>query len=260
MPTGTPIAFTKMHALGNDFMIIDGLRHKVNFDRPYQISSWADRHRGVGFDQLLWVGESASKEADFECRIFNADGSEVGQCGNGMRCLARFIFEQGISVQRSLRLRTKTALIHVTRHQLDWYEVALPTPYFEPKINGEGVFVDVGNPHWVIETSENIHALNISVLGPQLQNIHHVNIEWVNRIQEDHLSIRIFERGAGETQACGSGALASAAAMIHTGSVSLKRIRVDMPGGHVMVSWPDCKGPIFLEGEAYTVYHGLLYA
>lgn len=252
----THVAFTKMQALGNDFMVIDGLRYPVDFNRPHQITQWGDRKHGVGFDQLLWVGPPTSPEADFDYRIFNADGSEVGQCGNGARCLARFIFERGISAKRHVSLKTHSGLMHVTRHALDWYAVEMAAPVFEH--TSDGLFVDVGNPHWVIETEQNVAFLDLHELGPRLQALHPVNIEWVNRIHDDHLRIRVFERGVGETMGCGSGAVASAAAMIYLGKSTAQRIRVDMSGGYVMVSWPQQDARISLEGEAHRVFDATL--
>ena len=256
-----PIMFSKMQALGNDFMMIDGVRHPVSFlDQAHTIKALANRRTGLGFDQLLYIEQDPTECADFQVRIFNADGSEVGQCGNGVRCVAKFIFEQGLSVKKDLRITTSTLTMKVTRHSPSWYEVHLPAPLFPslPKEQG-GIFVEVGNPHWVFVSHEDIHQLDIDTLGTQLHQQHWVNLEWVQCLNDEHIQIRIYERGAGETHACGSGAVASVAAMVHHQQLNPeKKIRVDMLGGCVFVNYPDPNGDICLEGEAHGVYHGVL--
>jgi diaminopimelate epimerase len=150
--------------------------------------------------------------------------------------------------------------MNVRRHHLDWYEVDLPEPVFMNQDGNRDVWIDLGNPHRVIWSDQEIELLDIPLLGTQLQKEYDVNIEWVNQIKDDWLRIRVFERGAGETLGCGSGAVASAVACIHQQKTSSRRIRVDMPGGHVMVHWPQTdSGRVILEGEAYTVFQGQMY-
>lgn len=274
----TPIQFTKMHGLGNDFMVIDAISQPITFS-PTDIRAMADRHRGIGFDQCLILEKSMEPTSDFFYRIFNADGSEVGQCGNGARAIARFAQRQGLTNKTTLILSTQTTQLRATINTDDTVTVDLGTPRFDPvdiPLNvpkRQDVYelftqdsqalavhaLSLGNPHAVRIVTDLIltpvaltgRCISEHVLFPERCNAGFMQI-----ISPNAINLRVYERGAGETQACGSGAAAAAVvarAFYHLEST----MQVHLPGGDLTVTWDGFGSPVFLKGPAEFVYTGV---
>jgi len=271
------LKFTKMHGLGNDFMVIDGVNQTLNLSSDI-ITQLADRHTGIGFDQCLIVEESHKKNIDFLYRILNADGSEVGQCGNGARCLARFIHLKKLSTKKTVTVATSTSVMDLTINDDDSVSICLPAPEFSPDalpmLNTQQDFyqvafqeqpipfnaLSVGNPHAVIRV-ENIEDSPVNELGHFL--CHHpifpqqANIGFMQLLNKHHMKLRVFERGAAETMACGSGAIAAAVSAIAFHGADAP-MTVDLPGGKLTIHWQKPRGKITLTGAATFVYEGEL--
>jgi diaminopimelate epimerase len=267
-------AFTKMQSLGNDFIMLDGIRQTLQLD-PATVRRLADRHTGVGCDQLI-VAELGDDSVDFHMRIFNADGGEVGQCGNGARCFARYLLETGLTTERRFRVGTRTTRLTVQADD-DWQvSVEMGTPQFEPDdipfrvparaheyqllAGGENVrlsAVSIGNPHAVLRV-DNVVDAPVSRLGPVIENhpdfTERTNVGFVEIADRGLLRLRVWERGVGETRACGSGACAATAVCREQGLVS-DCVRVELSGGAVEVNWPGT-GPLGMRGPAETVFRG----
>lgn len=230
--------FSKMHGLGNDFMVVDGVTQNVYFS-PELISRLADRHTGVGFDQLLLVEAPYDPDLDFHYRIFNADGSEVAQCGNGARCFARFVRLKGLTNKQKIKVSTQSGRMVLTINENDDVCVNMGEPEFEPQkvpfraIKAEKTYiiralertvlcgvVSMGNPHCVIQV-ESVKTAEVEILGPVLESHERfperTNVGFMEIVSAHHIRLRVFERGAGETQACGSGACAAVAIGIQQG-------------------------------------------
>ncbi|MFN2308979.1 MAG: diaminopimelate epimerase [Gammaproteobacteria bacterium] len=270
------LAFTKMHGLGNDFVVIDGVRQRIALT-PDQVRLLADRHRGVGCDQVLLVEPPQGPDADFRYRIFNADGGEVGQCGNGARCFARFVFETGLT--RKTRIPVETAAGRLELVLRDDGQVTVnmgvprlvpaeipfdapaPAPQYALEVDGQTVeigAVSLGNPHAVLVV-DNVDAAPVATLGPRIEAHprfpQRVNVGFMQVLARDHIRLRVYERGAGETQACGSGA--AAAAVIGQLQERLgSAVRVSLPGGDLMLSWAGAGQPLFMTGPATRVFEG----
>lgn len=268
------IRFTKMHALGNDFMVIDAINQTVTLT-PSQITMLAQRHTGVGFDQCLIVEPSQNPSTDFFYRIYNADGSEVGQCGNGARCLARFIHHVGLSTKKTMSVATRTTQmsLHINDDQTVTVDLGHPhwkhfgeslLPRLEQITLGQHTHsfyeIDVGNPHAVILTDD-IHQAPVQTVGKQLSTHpffpHQSNIGFMQILNPGHILSRIYERGCGETNACGSGAVAAAAIGALRYGLA-QEVTVTLPGGDLFIQWPEQVGSIFLTGSATFVYDGTL--
>lgn len=270
--------FSKMHGLGNDFMVVDGVTQNVYFS-PELICRLADRHTGVGFDQLLLVEAPYDPDLDFHYRIFNADGSEVAQCGNGARCFARFVRLKGLTNKQKIKVSTQSGRMTLTINENDDVCVNMGVPDFEPQrvpfraVKEEKTYiiraqertvlcgvVSMGNPHCVIQV-ESIHTAEVEVLGPALEDHERfperANIGFMEIISADHIRLRVYERGAGETQACGSGACAAVAVGISQGLLA-KRVKVDLPGGSLDISWEGPGAPLYMTGPATHVYDGVI--
>ncbi|MGR6142254.1 diaminopimelate epimerase [Morganella morganii] len=251
--------FTKMHGLGNDFMVVDAVTQNIYFS-PELICRLADRHTGVGFDQLLVVEAPYDPELDFHYRIFNADGSEVAQCGNGARCFARFVRLKGLTNKRDIRVSTQSGRMVLTIADDDNVRVNMGVPEFEPAlvpfraVKEEKTYiiraaertvlcgvVSMGNPHCVIQV-ESTETAEVEVIGPVL---------------ESH-ELRVYERGVGETQACGSGACAAVSVGIRQGLLA-ENVQVDLPGGTLFISWEGEGKPLFMTGPATHVYDGVIH-
>jgi len=270
------LAFTKMHGLGNDFMVVDLITQNFSFHAE-QIRRIADRNKGIGFDQLLIVEPPMDPETDFHFRIYNADGSEVGQCGNGMRCLARFIKDQQLSWKNKIRATTITGQVRLQLENSGLVTVQMGTPKFEPEdiplnrpqkeqcyaINTEmGEFqvssLSMGNPHALVFVDD-IDSAPVQELGPMI--CEHIdfpkqtNVGFIQVIDRKNIRIRVFERGSGETLACGSGACA---AMVATYQADLceNNIRVDLPGGHLFIRWNGLSKSVQMTGPSTIVYKG----
>lgn len=273
------LAFTKMHGLGNDFMIVDATRQPFSLT-PHQIQAAADRHRGVGFDQLLVVAPAPVELADFTYLIFNSDGSTAEQCGNGARCIARFIREQGLSHKDELQLLTAGKITRVRLEKDDSVTVEISEPYFEPaqipftthevaapyhfQTAGKTMafhVAGVGNPHAVILADDAVDAVSLQEIGGRL-SVHPsfpqgVNVGFMQVLTPDHIHLQVFERGSGLTLACGSGACAAVAVGRQLGLLN-EQVQVSQPGGELWITWRGPGWPIHMRGPAHFVYTGNL--
>jgi diaminopimelate epimerase len=272
------IRFTKMHGLGNDFMVIDGVNQDIHLNAE-QVTLLSDRTRGVGFDQCLLIEPSNSSAVDFNYRIFNANGQEVGQCGNGARCLALFAQHYGLTNKNKLRVATKTTQMDLEIIDNFTVKVDMGVPNLIPEhipflvsqqalkypleLPNQTLFVhaiSLGNPH-AVTVVEDILDATIEKLGPLIS--HHAsfpeqtNAGFMQLVNKNHILLRVYERGCGETQACGSGAVA-AAAIAHLYYELDSEIKVSLPGGDLIIEWPNVSESIFLTGPATFVYEGHL--
>ena len=275
------LKFTKMHGLGNDFMVIDGISQ--HFDpAAAPIAEWADRHRGIGFDQLLLVEAPPLPEAEFGYRIFNADGSEVEQCGNGARCFARFVHEKGLSQNRRIKVATAKGLIVLNLQEnglvtVDMGEPRLaaadipfaPAPgeaadalWHEIGLDGASArfsCVNMGNPHAVLVVDD-VHRAPVAEWGARLERHpqfpERVNVGFMQVLDVHHIRLRVFERGTGETQACGTGACAAAVAGMRAGLLARQgAVCVSLPGGDLQIEWA-ADNHVLMSGPAATVFEG----
>ncbi|MGY5584013.1 diaminopimelate epimerase [Vibrio cincinnatiensis] len=270
--------FSKMHGLGNDFMVVDCITQNVFFS-PELIRRLANRHTGVGFDQLLVVEAPYDPETDFHYRIFNADGSEVEQCGNGARCFARFVRMKGLTNKYQLSVSTKKGKIILSIEEDDQITVNMGEPEFEPskipfrakqaektyimRVDEQTLFcgaVSMGNPH-VVTVVEDVTTADVQTLGPLLESHERfperVNAGFMQVIDRQHIKLRVYERGSGETQACGSGACAAVAVGIAQGLLD-HTVTVQLPGGHLEIRWQGPGKPLYMTGPATHVFDGQL--
>ena len=270
-----PVKFTKMHGLGNDFVLIDAVKQNIKVT-PKLAKRLANRNLGIGCDQVLVLEPPSTKNVDFDYRIFNADGTEVEQCGNGARCLGRYIFDQRLSGKRSLLLKTKNRVMEIQSKPQKLISVNMLAPIFEPtKIpfqaeRPETVYsleadeihlvsvLSMGNPHAVIQVAD-INTAPVKEVGQRLQKHQRfpesVNVGFMQIIDRQRIKLRVFERGVGETQACGSGACAAAVAAIQQKLVD-HRISVELQGGELTIEWGGDSQPVLMTGPAVTVFHG----
>ncbi len=272
------LRFTKMHGLGNDFVVIDGVSRPVRLDAP-TVRRLADRHQGVGCDQVLLVESPPSADVDFLYRIYNADGGEVEQCGNGARCFARFVREQGLSRKDAIRVATSTGIIELTLAADNQVTVDMGIPRFRPadipmladarardygiEIDGKEVrfgAVSVGNPHAVIEVADT-DAAPVARLGPRIER-HGVfpegaNVGFVQVVGPSELRLRVFERGVGETLACGTGACAAVAWLRATERVG-STVKAHLRGGVLRIQWEGEGQSILMTGPATRVFDGTI--
>jgi diaminopimelate epimerase len=272
------LAFTKMHGLGNDFVVIDAIRQDVRLD-PAQIRHIADRHFGVGCDQLLLVEPPRSPDTEFHYRIFNADGGEVEQCGNGARCFARFVRDQGLTGHDVIDVGTATGPIRLFIEPDGQVRVNMGPPRFAPAAipfdaaetapvyrlerEGQGVVfsaLSMGNPHAVLLVDD-VATAAVETLGPWLQQHaafpRGVNVGFLQVLGRGEVALRVYERGAGETLACGTGACAAVVAGIQRGLLE-PRVQVRLPGGALVISWAGDEQPVWMTGPAERVFEGRL--
>jgi len=268
--------FTKMHGLGNDFLVIDAVRQKVDL-RPADLSALAKRDTGIGFDQCLLIEPSKSAGIDFYYRIFNADGQEVGQCGNGARCLARFAKHYGLTTKDTLIVATKTTTMRLKINLDHSVTVEMEPPKLSPqaipmRVHDQAVVysipqttycvhaINVGNPHAVLQVDD-LNTTEVTIIGKMICEHplfpEQTNVGFMQILTPSHIQLRVYERGVGETRACGSGAVAAAAIgqLYHQLN---DEVTVSLEGGDLLVRWPAAKGPIFLQGPATFVYEGQL--
>jgi len=268
--------FTKMHGLGNDFVVVDAVTQNVNLSTT-AVKRIADRHLGIGCDQLLIVEPPSNSDIDFNYRIFNSDGSEVEQCGNGARCLARFVRDRKLSGKTSIRVKTMNRIISLSTNKDKTISVDMGIPGLEPKdlplqaeSRSESYCIDLGdqsvtiaavsmgNPHAVLFVDE-IESAPVSTIGPRLEKhprfANKVNVGFVKVVNRQHIKLRAHERGAGETRACGSGACAAAVAAIQQGLVD-SPVTVSLPGGSLRINWPGEGHSLIMIGPAITSFHG----
>ena len=271
------LKFTKMHGLGNDFVVIDGMRQYVELT-PERIRALGDRHTGIGFDQLLLVEPPETAGADFRYRIFNADGGEVEQCGNGARCFVRFVHDQGLTAKDAIVVETKRGIIHPRLEADGLVTVDMGLPRFAPsEIPFEsdsdaaeqplqlpdgttltiGV-VSMGNPHAVTVVAD-VDAAPVAVQGPQVESHarfpQRVNAGFMQIIDRHNIRLRVYERGAGETLACGTGACAAAVSGIRRGLLD-SPVRVQTRGGDLSIAWGGPGQTVIMTGPAVTVFTG----
>jgi diaminopimelate epimerase len=273
------INFTKMHGLGNDFVVIDAINQRINLTSK-QIRFMADRHFGIGFDQLLLVEKPASDNADFKYRIFNADGGEISQCGNGARCFARFVRDKKLSDKDEICVDTGSGQLLLRFDQSGLITVNMGIPKHKPAeipllaeqdpnhlytvfVDGiETTFgaVSMGNPHAVIQVND-VKTAPVADLGRALESHpafpERANIGFMQVIDRNHIKLRVYERGTSETLACGSGACA--AAVIGIGQNLLNHeVCVELPGGALKISWSGQGEPVFMTGPALSVFDGTI--
>ncbi|MHB1950411.1 MAG: diaminopimelate epimerase [Acidiferrobacteraceae bacterium] len=272
------VRFTKMHGLGNDFVVLDGVRQSFALDAP-RVRRIADRHRGVGCDQLLVVDPPPRPGVDFGYRIFNADGGEVEQCGNGARCFAHFVHDEGLTSRRELVVATRGGLIEL-RIEPDGqvtvnmgvpdldpaavpFEAAHPEIVYALDVAGQTVDVTVlslGNPH-AVQFVQDVDRAPVGTQGPAV--VGHprfprgVNAGYAELCGRSRLRVRVYERGAGETLACGTGACAAVAAGRLRGLLD-ERVRVDLRGGPLEVQWAGPGQSLLMTGPATRVYDGII--
>ncbi len=268
--------FTKMHGLGNDFVVIDGINQAVLLE-PAQIRQMADRHFGIGCDQVLLVEAANRTDVDFRYRIFNADGGEVEQCGNGARCFARFVRDRGLTDQDDLRVITAAGVLRLQIQPDGQVAVDMGQPRLEPTdipffateraqnywIAADGIEVEIavvsmGNPHAVLIVKD-VDQAPVAHLGPLLERHgrfpNRTNVGFMQIVAPNQIRLRVFERGTGETLACGSGACAAVVAGRLMGLL-WPNVRVQLPGGELTVHWAGEGEPVTLIGPATTVFEG----
>ncbi|MDP1653667.1 MAG: diaminopimelate epimerase [Rhodocyclaceae bacterium] len=270
------IRFTKMHGLGNDFVVLDAVRQ--NFVPTLAQARWlADRHFGVGCDQILVVEPPQNAGADFRYRIFNADGGEVEQCGNGARCFVRFVHEQGLTTKREILVETEAGLIAPRLEANGQVTVDMGVPRFAPADipfladtddliqtlefagrSADITAVSMGNPH-AVQVVENVDTAPVARDGPLIE-AHprfpkRVNAGFMEVVDRHTIRLRVFERGVGETLACGTGACAAVVAGIRRGLLD-SPVRVVTRGGDLAIAWNGMGQPVLMTGPAVTVFTG----
>ncbi len=268
-----------MHGLGNDFVVFDGVRQRVDLSAEH-LRFIADRHFGVGCDQVLLVERPSRSDVDFRYRIFNADGGEVEQCGNGARCFAHFVQDQGLTDKDLIAVETAAGIIQLRVQVNGEVTVDMGVPVFEPAripfeapaqapryrldINGESVDIGVtsmGNPHAVVQVKDVARA-PVERLGAQIA-LHprfpkRTNVGFMEVLARNHIRLRVFERGAGETLACGTGACA-AVVIGRIQELLGARVQVDLPGGRLVISWPSVGHTVAMTGPATSVFEGTIH-
>ena len=270
------IKFTKMHGIGNDFVVIDAVRQHINLTTD-AIRQIADRNKGIGCDQVLLIEPPSDKNIDFNYRIFNCDGTEVEQCGNGARCMGRYIADQQLSGKKSVLLKTKNRVMEVTTKNKDLVTANMGAPIFTPSdipFNSdqqqqlypmeagphsvEIAVLSVGNPHAVIQVKD-IDTAEVDNIGTLIQAHtlfpESVNVGFMQIMDRQTIKLRVYERGVGETQACGSGACAAAVAAIQQNLVD-SQVNLELLGGSLTIEWHGDDEPIMMTGPAETVFHG----
>lgn len=274
---GTPVRFTKMHGAGNDFVVLD-LRDGTPAPDAALAAQLADRHFGVGCDQILTIESPRSATAVAAYRIWNSDGSASQQCGNGARCVAAWLVRDGVVQGGRFRVDSPLATHEVQCLGDDHYSIAMGVPQFDPSriplagfpdfqqsyavvVDGESFelgAVSMGNPHAVLEVAD-VAVAPVATLGAALQSSvtfpQSANIGFVQIVARDRIRLRVFERGVGETLACGSGACAAAAVLMHRGKID-RNVHVSLPGGDLQISWPDDAAEVIMSGPAAFVFEG----
>lgn len=270
------LEFAKMHGLGNDFVVFDGIRQRVSLT-PEQLRYIADRHFGVGCDQILLVEAATQPDVDFRYRIFNADGGEVEQCGNGARCFVRFVHDRGLTDKREIRVETLGGVIAPRLEGDGNVTVNMGIPRFLPSeipfIHDDDVViysldvadetleisvVGLGNPH-AVQVVASVDEAPVAAHGPLIERHERfpkgVNAGFMQIIDRHHIRLRVYERGAGETLACGTGACAAAVTGIRRGLLD-SPVRVTTRGGDLTIAWGATDRPVLMTGPAETVFTG----
>lgn len=270
--------FSKMHGLGNDFVVFDCVRQTVDL-RPEQYRAIADRHLGIGCDQILLVESAQRDDCDFRYRIVNADGGEAEQCGNGARCFGRFVRDQGLSDKPAIQLETISGRIEVRLDSDDQVSVDMGPPILEPadipfqaearaasyalEVDGRSLeigAVSMGNPHAVLLV-EDVDSAPVAGLGPAIESHprfpKRVNAGFMQIVDPSHVRLRVFERGVGETRACGTGACAAVVAGRIQGLLE-PQVSVQLPGGELTIGWSGERESVWMTGPATHVFEGYI--
>jgi diaminopimelate epimerase len=270
------LKFTKMQGLGNDFVVLDGTTQRIDLSAA-QLRCLADRHFGVGCDQILLVEKPGRPDVDFRYRIFNADGGEVEQCGNGARCFVRFVRDRGLTAKRVIRVETRGGIIEPRLEDDGQVTVDMGVPRFEPaeipfvggsgdvveplEVDGASVPVSVlsmGNPH-AVQVVANVDDAPVLTQGPRIERHSRfpkgVNAGYMQVLDRANIRLRVWERGAGETLACGSGACAAVVSGIRRGLLDTP-VRVATRGGALAIAWQRAPSSVFMTGPAATVFEG----
>ena len=273
-----PVPFTKMHGAGNDFVVFDGITRPVSLT-PEKIRRLADRHFGIGCDQVLLVERPTASGADFRYRIFNADGGEVEQCGNGARCFVHFVRDRRLTAKDEIAVETLSGMIYPRLEPDGNVTVNMGVPRFEPaevpfeastrenvydlEVNGRKLSVTVlsmGNPH-AVQVVPEVDSAPVNTQGPLIERHprfpQRVNAGYMQIVDRGHIRLRVYERGAGETLACGSGACAAVVAGRQRGLLDDK-VDVNLLGGTLRVSWAGEGQPVWMTGPAVTVFEGTI--
>ena len=268
------IRFTKMHGLGNDFVVLDAVTQAIDLT-PAQARFLADRHFGVGCDQILVVEKAMRPDADFRYRIFNADGGEVEQCGNGARCFVRFVHEKGLTRKSAIRVETRCGLIEPRLEDDGLVTVDMGVPRFEPShvpfvaesdalvqplrvgdATVEITALSMGNPH-AVQAVANVDTAPVAEQGPLIENHprfpQRVNAGFMQAVDRHAIRLRVYERGAGETLACGTGACAAVVAGIARGLLD-SPVKVATRGGELAIAWDGPGQPVRMTGPAVSVF------
>ena len=279
------LKFTKMQGAGNDFVVLDATQQALNLT-PQQISTMANRQFGIGCDQLLLVEKTATPQVDFRYRIFNADGGEVEQCGNGARCFVRFVVEKGLTQKREITVETASGIITLKLEDNNQVTVNMGAPKFEPaeipfiadtlsnkrapsyqlniasaKIENQALqifVVSMGNPH-AVQIVADVETAPVALVGPLIE--HHasfplrVNAGFMQILNLHHIKLRVFERGSGETLSCGTGACAAVVSGILHG-VLQSPVKVSTRGGELNIAWQGEGQPVLMTGPATIVFDG----
>ena len=260
------IRFTKMHGCGNDYIYVNTMEYEVADPQSAAIA-WSDRHKGIGSDGLVLIGKSPVPEADYTMHIYNADGSEAMMCGNASRCIGKYLYERGLTTKTEIRLLTlsgvKTLQLHIINNKVESVTVDMLEPTFEDENQflanrgvSKGVFVSMGNSHYVIFTDnvdqvgETGSLLEVHPAFPQRCNIEFAHIE-----ADGNIRTRVWERGSGITQACGTGACATAVAAAYTGKAGRKS-NIVMDGGTLSIEWRESDNHVYMTGPAEFVFDG----
>ena len=276
------LPFTKMHGLGNDFMVLDLTSGEIELSAE-QIRRLSHRQFGIGFDQLLQIKSPSSHDVDFDYRIYNADGDEAEHCGNGARCLAKFVYDNGLSNKNPLAVKTLNRILFLDTNENGEVTVDMGSPDFEPanipfqtdqeaqlytlsiELAGisrdlEFVALSMGNPHAVISVEDlaNTAVKDIGeAVGKHPDFPEGVNVGFMQILSHNEINLRVYERGAGETLACGTGACAAVAAGRLLEQLDDK-VKVNLTGGQLTVSWQRSESPVLIPGPATTVYEGTI--
>ncbi len=272
------VSFTKMHGLGNDFVVLDATTQPLQLEAA-QLRTLADRHFGVGCDQVLVVEKPRSADTDFYYRIFNADGGEVEQCGNGARCFVRYVHDRGLTRKTRIRVGTLGGVIEPQLETDGQVTVNMGAPVFEPlqipfdvskqaltydlEFNNKHIQINalsMGNPH-AVQVVADVEQAPVEREGPLIESHprfpQRVNAGFMQIVSRDHIKLRVYERGVGETLACGTGACAAVVAGVQRGLLARQiHVRVSTRGGDLSIFWAGVGQPVLMTGPAVTVFVG----
>ncbi len=262
------IQFTKMHGAGNDYIYINTMKYPIT-DPEKKSIEWSKSHTGIGSDGLVLIG--SSDKADFSMRIFNADGSEALMCGNATRCIGKYLYEYGLTTKKAITLDTlsgiKVLKLHIEEDKVSTVTVDMGIPseieeiiFENEKYNLVSTHVSMGNPH-LVTFVDNIEALSLTEIGPYFENHqkfpNRINVEFAQVVDENVIRMRVWERGSGITQACGTGACATAVAAVVTGKAGRKS-EIIMDGGSLIIEWDKQNNRIYMTGPATIVFDGII--